>query len=323
MVQKESGVKSEEKRFQVAVLCSGIGGSVLGYQMAKMNVCCAIDNSSKANTIFRENFQDIPILEKSIELLTEKDFINVQDKELDVLDIYIPVRYMQEPIKDKESFLAHILKIMFRLKPKVVVFHTQGRYTKGKGLLMVNELVSFIKAFGYIVHMETLKASNYGVPQERYWTYTVGVRSDIGIKPVFPEAMETEITTKEVIEDLIDRESDVPISPTRLELAEKHFKPGSTYSEVKEIIDQLELSAHPAFYKRDRWEEPYHALLNSSTRPVHPTKNRLLSIVEGKRLQGFHDTYKCNDWKELCSSPHPTLIKHVAESIKQGILIHI
>lgn len=323
MIYKDLGVESKQSKFQVAVLCGGIGGSALGYRMAGMNICCSVDKSKKANAIFRENFDDVPVIEKPIELLSEDERLINQGDEIDLLDIYIPVRYMMEPIKNQDAFLIHALKLMFRLKPRIIVFHTQGRFNKGRGKLMANELLSFVKAFGYNVHMETLLTSNYGVAQEKYWTFVIGIRQDIGIKPVFPEVIESDVSTRRSIEDLLEEPCDVTISPTRLELVERYFPTGCTYSEVKAVIDKEELSAYPVYYKRDRWDEPFYALINSNTRPIHPIKNRLLSIQEGKRLQSFPDEFLCSDWKELCSSAPPLIIKRVAESLIDGVLLHI
>ncbi|WPS85427.1 hypothetical protein SMD22_02005 (plasmid) [Brevibacillus halotolerans] len=117
--------------------------------------------------------------------------------------------------------------------------------------------------------------------------------------------------------------SDIEPSTARMEMVKRYFPPGCTFEEVRRIVEEHELSIHPAYYKRDRWEQPYHPLPNSSTRPFHPKVNRLLSIQEVKRIQSYPDDYKCVDWKEICSSVPPLLMKQVASSLEMGILTHI
>ncbi|WCF11769.1 DNA cytosine methyltransferase (plasmid) [Paenibacillus thiaminolyticus] len=310
------------KAYSVGVICGGIGGSTIGYLQEGMNVSFNINKGMKANNIYKDNFPDILLISESVESLSEKEFEQISVENLDILDIYVPARHLQHPIKHQQSFLMHIIRIMIKLNPKVIVFHSAGR-NKGKRILIVNELLTLAKGFGYNVHMETLNASNYGIPQEKYWSVLIGVRKDLNIKPVFPEAMERRVTTEEAIGDLLDEQCDVVVNPLRLEMVDSYFKPGCTYSEVKKIIEANDLSALPSLYRRDRWQAPYHPLGNTSARPFHPLINRLLSIDEGKRLQTFPEWFVCHDWKELCSSIPPQLSKLMAESIKEGILNHL
>lgn len=315
---------AKEKECRVVLVCGSIGGGTIGYSSAGMDACLSVDSNSKNNVIHERNFEHVKTLEQSVELIAAEHIISADprlEKEIDVLDIYIPVKQIES--FNQNRFFVNVLKLAYQLKPKIVVMHTQGHLDKGKNILVLNELLALLKSIGYIVQKETLKASNYGIAQDKSWTFIVGVRKDIGIKPVFPEANEHWVSTEEAIRDLIDMPSDVEVNPTRLELVEKHFPPGCSYAEVKRITNELELPIHPAFYKRDRWNEPYYALPNSSTRPFHPLKNRLMTIAEAKRLQSFPDDFECTEWKEISSSVPPLIVHHVAKCLKRDILKHL
>jgi DNA (cytosine-5)-methyltransferase 1 len=197
------------------------------------------------------------------------------------------------------------------LKPKIIVFHTEGQLNKGKAIFVVNELLTLMRGIGYQAQMEILNAVNYSVPQEKSWTFIIGVRKEIGIKPAFPEASDKLVTTKDAIGDLTSSESDVEASVLRLEMVKRHFPPGCTFEDVKRAIENFELPLHSAYYKRDRWDEPYYRLSNSTTRPFHPQIDRLLSVQEAKRLQTFSDNFKCMDWKEICSAVPPLLMRKI------------
>lgn len=319
-------VTEKEKECRVVLVCGSIGGGTIGYSSAGMKVCLSVDSNPKNNVVHEQNFAHIKTLEQSVESITAKQIISVDptlEKEIDVLDIYIPVNHIEHQSFTKNRFFVNALKLAYQLKPKIVVMHTQGHLDKGKNILVLNELLSLLKSIGYLVQKETLKASNYGIAQDKSWTFIVGVRKDIGIKPVFPEANEHWVSTQEAIQDLIDEPSDVEVNPSRLELVEKHFPPGCTYAEAKRIANELELPIHPAFYKRDRWNEPYYALPNSSTRPFHPQKNRLMTIAEARRIQSYPDDFVCLDWKEICSSVPPMMVHHLAKCLKRDILKHL
>ncbi|MFF2531507.1 DNA cytosine methyltransferase [Brevibacillus sp. NPDC058079] len=319
-------VNQKEKGYNVVVLCGGIGAGTLGYTASGLNVVLSVDSNEKNNMIHWINFPHIATLDKSIEALTESEIKVINSKivdEVDVLDLYVPLRHFKQKGENQESFVLNAMRIVYRVKPKIIVIHSHGRMDTRKGALFANELLALVKSMGYQVQMEVLKASNYSVPQEKPWTFMIGVRKDIAIKPVFPEACEVLESTEKAIGDLLDMKSDLEPNATRMEMVKKYFPPGCSFVEVKRIVEENELSVHPAYYKRDRWEQPYHPLPNSTIRPFHPKVDRLLTIQEAKRIQSFPDDYKCVDWKEICSSVPPLLMKQVAVCLEKEILRHI
>lgn len=315
--------------YQVVVLCSGIGGSVLGYRNANMNVKVAIDYNEFSAHIIGKNFQDTNVFLQSIENTNGNDLRFICQEELDVLDITIPSRYINYKIKEslakQSQFLMEIMRIIYEAQPKIVVFHFDNRFNQGKHRLLVNDWMELVKEIGYDIHLETLKSSLYGIPNEKKWGFIIGVRKDIGIKPSFPEAVDVKISTKRAIGDLMDEEPDLEVNPNRLKFVQEYFYPLISYKEVKRIVKELDLPIYPAYYRRDRWEEPFYPLSASNVRPLHPIKDRLLTLTEAKRLQTFPDDYILTDnpsfnWKEICSSIPPNLIQCVGESLKKDIL---
>lgn len=179
----------------MVALCSGIGGSSIGYEMAGFQVDVAIDQSSKVNEIHRMNLPHIPIWEIPVESLLSSDFksnsLHLFDG-IDILDVYIPRRFIYGmKIDHSNTFIQHVLRLTYQLKPKLIVFHTQRKSGNKRCLLVFNDLLVILRNVGYTVFMETLKASSYGVPQEKFWIFILGVRKDYGIKPSFPEPQES------------------------------------------------------------------------------------------------------------------------------------
>lgn len=327
----QSAHTEKKNAYQVAVLCSGIGGSVIGYKEAGMEVRVAIDYDETSAHVIGKNYYDINVFWQSVKETRGADLRFICREELDILDVAIPsqyINYERKESKKHSKFLLDMVRIVYEAQPKIAVFHFDNRFNQGKHRFLVNEWTELMKQVGYDIHLETLKSSLFGIPNEKKWAFIIGVRNDIGIKPVFPEAPDGNVTTKKVIEDLLSDKADSPITPSRLEYIEKYFYPGISYKEAKRIANELELPIHPALYRRDRWEEPFYPLFGTSTRPVHPVKNRLLTLKEAKRIQTFPDSYKLTDnstynWKEVCSSIPPLLMKQVAVAIKKDILDHL
>lgn len=321
----------DNRQYQVAVLCSGIGGSVIGYKNANIDVKVAIDYDETSSYVIGKNYYDVNVFWQSIKDTQGKDLRFICREDLDILDVSIPSRYMNHEKKDpkkQSKFLIDMVRIIYEAQPKIAVFHFDNRFNQGKHRLLVNEWIELIKQVGYDVHLETMKSSLFGVPNEKKWAFLIGVRNDIGIKPVFPEAPDANVSTRGAIEDLLSDESDIVVNSSRLEYIKKYFYSGISYKEVKRISNELELPIHPAHYRRDRWEEPFYPLFGSTIRPFHPILDRLLTLKEAKRIQTFPDDYKLTDnpafnWKEICSSVPPLLIQHVAQTLKTDILDYL
>jgi len=319
-------------KHQVAVLCSRIGGTVIGYKNADIEVRVAIDQNDLSTYVISKNHSDVNVFWQSIEKTKGNDLRYICREEVDILDVSIPTCYINNTkfknLKEQSKFMLEIIRIVYETQPKIAVFHFDNRYNQGKHRFLVNEWMALMKQVGYDIHIETMKSSLYGIPNEKKWAFIIGVRKDIGIKPVFPEAPDENLSTKGAIGDLVDDNPDVVVSKTRLAYVKKYFYPGITLAEVKKITSDMDIPIHPTLYRRDKWNEPFFALNGTTTRPFHPIKERLLTVKEAMRLQTFPDDYVLTDnhsfnWIEICSSVPPNLIKSVAETLKSDILEYL
>lgn len=321
----------EESNYQVAILCGGIGASIIGYKDACMNVNLSIDSNEDAIHVASRNFWDVNLFWQTMNKTKGEDIRLVCGEKVDILDVSIPYKHLEhktEKRKESEDFLLNVMRIIYETQAKVLVIHFDGRLNKGRHRRNVNEWLELVSFTGYDMHIEDLNATNYGIPHDKTWTVVIGVRQDIGIKPMFPASQDQLVTVKDVILDLQHSKEDVPLSLSRKVTMEKYFPPLISYREVKEIVNKEELSVHPYHYRRDAWDTPLYALNSTPVRPLHPVKNRLLTLDELKRIQTFPDNYQLSDnaffdWVELASSIPPWLIKLVAESIKKDILDYL
>lgn len=82
-----------------------------------------------------------------------------------------------------EKIIQHAIND-FKEKPKAFVFENVRGIISSKmpsGKSVPDEIKERMEALGYNVSMQLVKASDYGVPQNRYRFFIVGTRSDLGI----------------------------------------------------------------------------------------------------------------------------------------------
>ncbi|MDY6216046.1 DNA cytosine methyltransferase [Actinobacillus porcinus] len=82
-----------------------------------------------------------------------------------------------------EKIIQHATKD-FKEKPKAFVFENVRGIISSKmpsGKSVPDEIKERMEALGYNVSMQLVKSSDYGVPQNRYRYFIVGVRKDLGV----------------------------------------------------------------------------------------------------------------------------------------------
>lgn len=178
-------------------LFSGCGGMSLGFQMAGVHSILASDIDENCEKTFRRNFTDTPFL--------CKDIIQIQKNEIDDLingqtpDIIIggpPCQGFSLANKNRNKvaedprnkLFYHFVKFINWYSPKAFVMeNVKGLLSMQNGKVIKTIIDEFSSAgLGYHVAVETLKASDFGVPQQRERVIIIGIRKDLNIFPAFP-----------------------------------------------------------------------------------------------------------------------------------------
>ena len=196
-------------------LFSGCGGLSLGFRMAGVKSILASDIDENCEKTFRRNFPDVPFICKDITDITLQE---VQDK----IGGAIPDLIVGGPpcqgfslankrrgrIADdpRNRLFYGFVKFVNWYSPKAFVMeNVKGLLSMQGGKVIKNIVNEFTSAgqFGYNVSYQVLKASNYGVPQNRERVILIGLRNDLGISPIFPNPLQRKyITVDEAIGDL-------------------------------------------------------------------------------------------------------------------------
>lgn len=325
-------IRTINKEKSVISLFSGIGANTIGYQLAGIDVRIAVDYDKEVRKMYEQNHTQTKFILKEIEELRGEELltpIGYKKMELDILDVSLPSALFFKrnglPEQQKDSLLTEIARLIEEVMPKVFVLSNEQNLVKGKSRLLLNQALELLKETGYTIDFELLNAKYYDVAQDKEILFIIGVREDIQVKPVFPESTGKTITTREAIEDLMNMPTDFKTNYSRESYLTKYFRPGCTEEDIEDIMEAHDLRIQGANYKRDKWEEPFYPLKKNYTRPVHPERDRVLSMWEAMRLQSFPDDFILSanpslNWKKVCSSNPPNLIYHVANTINREIL---
>ena len=196
------------KKPSVVGLFAGCGGMDLGFQQAGFEIIWANDFDKDAVSTYKNNIGNHIVLGDIRDIpssLIPNDF--------DVLLGGFPcqgfsIANIKRSIKDERNFLyLEMLRVIKDKKPKFFVAeNVKGMLSLHKGRVMEMILKDF-KNLGYDVDYKLLKASDYGVPQNRERVIIIGNR--IGAKNEFPQVshgneknMKPYVKVKEVVNHL-------------------------------------------------------------------------------------------------------------------------
>lgn len=230
-------------------------------------------------------------------------------------------------LDERANLFMQYKRILEILQPKVFVYeNVTGLLTIDKGKLFIKLQCEF-EELGYRLKYRVLNAADYGVPQHRERVVLVGVKGENDF--LFPKATHGEglkpyVTFGDALLDLPslkpgETKNFYTTEPTNNFLKfvrkstsktlEGHSAPKHNdkvikiMKTLKEGESKLDLpdeirpkSGYDNTYAKLWWDKPSTTITRnfacpSSTRCIHPTESRALTIREGARLQSFPDDY--------------------------------
>jgi len=325
---------SGQKRFKVASLFCGCGGSDLGtlggfnylgdeYQRLPFDIVYAVDFDQPAVSTYNNNF-DVPAV--CADICSVDPVKDIPD--IDVLIGGFPCQSFStvNPTKDTNDDRANLYKQVARVlhvkKPKLFVCeNVKGLITLQKGTL-ISKVVKAFRDEGYRVEYKLLNAANYGVPQRRERVIIVGVRDDLIGRIKYEYPLETN-----------DEKSWVPIKKIVKDLAgvpEKYFFSRRAVEGMKNAKPNM---------KRGLWQDlngPCLTLTSHLAKVSINSRDPILLVdqqkelyrrftpVEAAGIQSFPDGFKFNgpeskSYKQIGNAVPPVLMWHVMRSAAQAL----
>ena len=197
-------------------LFSGCGGLTLGFRQAGIRSILASDIDENCEKTFRRNFPDVPFICKDITDITLQEVQAVIGNAVPDIIVGGPpcqgfslANKRRGKIADdpRNRLFYGFVKFVNWYSPKAFIMeNVKGLLSMQNGKVIETIIDEFANAgqFGYNVSYKILKASDYGVPQNRERVVLIGFRRDLNITPAFPCPINQDhyLTVDEAIADL-------------------------------------------------------------------------------------------------------------------------
>lgn len=306
-------VTVQSKKLRTISLFSGAGSLDLGLIQAGFEIVFANDILKSAVENYRHNIGEIHEGD-----ITKLDLASLPDA--DVVVGGFPCQPFSSAGKrlgtndDRGNLYLEILKIIEKKQPKVVIMENVRGLLSMKntdGSKLMDSIVDLLThtGLGYKVKSQLLKASDYGVPQNRYRVIIVATRADLNLDYQFPEPLDLDPETLTVgyalqdIAHLPNQNEVLELSPQSRAML-KFIPEGGSWKNIpyeylpprlQKIRDNMKKYRSPNFYRRFARNEINGTITATSTPEnsgiLHPTENRRYSVREVARLQSFPDSY--------------------------------
>ncbi len=322
-------------KYTVISTFAGCGGSSLGYKWAGFKELLAIDFDNNAVETFKLNFPEVPVWNRDITIIEANEvlkFCKIKKGELDILDGSPPCqgfstagkRQITDPRNELFKSFVYLIQ---ELQPKIFVMENVSCMVKGKMKGRFKEIILSLKALDYQVRCKLLNAKYYEVSQSRQRLFFIGIRNDLNLEPVFPEAGNKIITVGQSLKNIENSDSE-------LEWAFKKMAAPKAAYYIKLLKEGENGSKyHPSgnwfsFLRVDR-KKPSptipKTIFGSGSGVLHYKDNRALTISELKRLCSYPDDFKLigkyeEQWARLGNSVMPKQMYHIAKTLKEKIL---
>lgn len=338
-------------------LFCGAGGFSFGFESAGYNVKMALDSWKDAIETFNENHSSKVGICKNI-----YDFTNDEIKEFGLKNSikgiiggppcqgFSMVGTRNEK-DDRNTLYLQYVRFVENIMPEFFILENVKGLLTLKGGHFKEDILKRFSELGYNVNFKVLKASEYGVPQNRERVFFVGLRKDIfGDRQfIFPDKVETIINTKDAISDLPSLDNDEPHylygkepSNNYQKLMRKNSKilmnneitnhTDQTKNVISLIPDGGNIKSLPEEYYKIRNYNTAFKRMNSC-QPAstidcghrnyfHYKENRIPTVRESARIQSFPDRFKfsgskTSQYTQVGNAVPPLLAQKVAEAVSK------
>ena len=220
--------------------------------------------------------------------------------------------------------------------------NVKGMLTLNKGAFVKDLIERFgPNGLGYTINYQLLNAADYGIPQNRYRVFYVGIK---GKEYIFPEPLSYKLTAKDGISDLEGSSNDHYGSEAQNDFQKamrgkcKH-PINQDYTDHNQqtidIISQVPDGGNIRDLPREIWHirrynkafermgsfKPSNTIDTGHRNYFHYAEPRIPTVRESARIQSFPDDFEIvgtrgSQYKQVGNAVPPMLAKLIAEKIK-------
>lgn len=333
-------------------LFCGIGGLSLGFEQAGFNVVAAIDMWDDAIKTYNHNRSERVAVTQTVEDFNENILPElIKNKHITGIIGGPPCQGFstvgKREIDDPRNkmYLEFYNAVKLAKPDFFVIENVRGMLTLNKGAFVKDLLERFGEnGLGYCINYKLVNAADYGIPQNRYRVFFVGIRN-IGFE--FPKESIVKLSAKDGISDLLNSDSthygSEPVNAFQRAMRGNQINPinqdytchsEQTIRIISMIPDGGSIKDLPAEYWSVRkYNKAFERM--SSCRPsntidtghrnyFHYSEPRIPTVRECARIQSFPDSFEIlgtrgSQYKQVGNAVPPLLAKVIAEQIKNQI----
>lgn len=334
-------------------LFCGIGGLSLGFEQAGFEVCAAVDMWADAVKTYNHNRKEKVAKVISVEEFNEKELSSIIATEKITGIIGGPPcqgfstvgkREIDDP---RNKMYLEFYKAVKLVNPDFfVIENVKGMLTLNKGAFVKDLLKRFGEdGLGYTISYQLLNAADYGIPQNRYRVFYVGIKNK---KFVFPEPFDYKLTAKDGISDLEgatqEKYGSEPQNDFQRAMRGNIKKPlnqdYTTHTEKTiSIISQVPDGGNIRDLPEEIWHvrkynkafermgtfKPSNTIDTGHRNYFHYSEPRIPTVRESARIQSFPDSFEIlgtrgSQYKQVGNAVPPMLSRIIAERIKTELL---
>ena len=264
---------------------SGAGGFDLGFQQAGFKIISSCDFDKNCCKTLEYNF-DHKVIHDDINRVT-----------LDYADVLIggsPCQELSNSNRNNNSnlldspknalVLSYITKVQ-QTNPKVFVYENVPQVITAANGQFLREFRERLQ--DYHIEAKVLNSVNYGVAQTRKRAILIGSR--IGIIK-HPEGNDQRLTVRDAWDGLREDTPEYSRSSEATVERMKYVTQGGNWRDIP--VDLRTKGTHSSYFRRLAYDEPSVTITNfRKAMLLHPEENRIISVREAARIQGFPDDF--------------------------------
>ena len=333
-------------------LFCGIGGLSLGFEQAGFEVVSAIDMWDDAIMTFNHNRK-----KKVAKTISVEEYNYVELPEIAASNRITGIiggppcqgfstvgRREIDDVRNK-LYLEFYEAVKIARPDFFVIENVKGMLTLNKGAFVRDIIERFgPDGLGYSISYKLLNAADYGIPQNRFRVFYVGIK---GKEFVFPEPYGYRLSAKDGISDLLGADNthygSEPQNDFQREMRGNQKHPiNQDYTEHSEqtvrIISMIPdggniKSLPPEYWQVRKYNKAFERM--SSERPsntidtghrnyFHYAEPRIPTVRESARIQSFPDSFEIlgtrgSQYKQVGNAVPPVLARIIAEEIKKQL----
>lgn len=330
-------------------LFCGIGGLSLGFEQVGFEVVAAIDMWRDAVVTYNHNRKDKVAKVETVEDFNEKELLEIIASQKITGIIGGPPcqgfstvgrREVDDP--RNKMYLEFYKAVKIANPDFFVIENVKGMLTLNKGAFVKDLIERFgPNGLGYNISYQLLNAADYGIPQNRYRVFYVGIKGKVF---KFPEPYNCQLTAKDGISDLEGSDNEQygsePQNAFQKEMRGKCKHPiNQDYTnhtqQTIDIISQVPDGGNIRDLPREVWQvrkynkafermgtfKPSNTIDTGHRNYFHYAEPRIPTVRESARIQSFPDDFEIvgtrgSQYKQVGNAVPPMLAKVIAEKIK-------